>query len=308
LIHVNSNAAMGAILQWMHRVSAMKTILVPVGGSDTDQIVFETALAVAHPLMAHLEFLHIRVDAVEAALHTPHLEFARGAALRNALHDLGQEAERRAARATRSVRDFCTRYRVNMVDKPCEAEAVTARWRQEQGDALERLMFHSRRNDLVVMGRATTSDGLPKDRLESLLMGCGRPLLIASASAPKSLLGTVMVCWNETANAARAVLAAMPLLSKAKHVILVNVRKAAGPGHVADIVRQLKWHSIDADARIVPSDGSSTAELLSATARDCRADLLIMGGYSRWPIREMLFGGCTRTMLGSAETPVFLLH
>jgi nucleotide-binding universal stress UspA family protein len=94
----------------------MKTILVPVGGSDTDQVVFETALAVARPLMAHLEFLHIHVDAAEAALHTPHLEFARGAALRNALRDLGQEGERRAARAAQNVRDFCTRWKIDMVD------------------------------------------------------------------------------------------------------------------------------------------------------------------------------------------------
>jgi nucleotide-binding universal stress UspA family protein len=259
----------------------MKTILVPVGGSDTDQVVFETALAVALPLMAHLEFLHIHVDAAEAALHTPHLEFARGAALRNALRDLGQEGERRAARAAQNVRDFCTRWKIDMVDKPCVGQAVTARWRQEEGDALQRLMFHARRNNLIVMGRATKPDGLPEDRLESLLMGCGHPLLIASANAPKSLLDTVMVCWNETPNAARAVLAAMPLLSKAKHVVLVSVRKSAGSGieAVAEIVRQLQRDGIDADPRVVPSDGRSTAELLSATARDCRADLLIMGGY-----------------------------
>ena len=77
----------------------MKTILVPVGGSDTDEVVFETALTVARPLAAHLEFLHIRVGAGGAALHTPHVAFARGAALRNALDDLAQQGESRAATA-----------------------------------------------------------------------------------------------------------------------------------------------------------------------------------------------------------------
>jgi nucleotide-binding universal stress UspA family protein len=288
----------------------MKTILVPVGGNDADQVAFETALAVARPLMAHLEFLHIRVDATEAALYTPHLEFARGAALRNALHDLGQEAERRAGRAMRSVRDFCASWKVDMVDKPCETRVVTARWRQEEGDALKRLLFHARHHDLLVMGRATTSDGLPEDRLERLLLGSGRPLLIASARSPKALLGTVMVCWNETPNAARAISAAIPLLSKAEHVVLVNVRKATNPGAeaVAEIVGQLKRHGIEATGQVVPTNGSSTAELLSAAARDCGAGLLIMGGYSRWPVREMLFGGCTWAMLESAELPVFMLH
>gem|GEM_PF-4739598 len=51
----------------------MKTFLVPVGGSDTDEVVFETALAVARPLAAYLEFLHIHVGAGEAALHVVQL-------------------------------------------------------------------------------------------------------------------------------------------------------------------------------------------------------------------------------------------
>jgi hypothetical protein len=59
----------------------MKTILVPVGGSDADALVPETALAVTRPLSAHLELLHVRVAVADAAVHTPHLEFARGAGL-----------------------------------------------------------------------------------------------------------------------------------------------------------------------------------------------------------------------------------
>jgi len=252
----------------------MKTILVPVGGSATDQVVFETALAAARPLAAHLEFLHIHVGAGEAALHTPHVAFARGAALRNALNDLAQQGEGRAATAAHNVREFCARSNIDILDKPRVSKAVTARFRQEEGDALERLTFHARHNDLVVMGRASKSDGLPEDRIESLLMACGRPLLIASSSAPKSLLGTVMICWKECPDAARAVLAAMPLLSKAQRVVLASIKEAADPAGegVAEIVRQLQWHGIDADARILSSDGRSTAELLAGSARDlwCR--------------------------------------
>ena len=288
----------------------MKTILVPVGGSDTDQVVFQTALAIARPLAAHLEFLHIHVGAGEAALHTPHVAFARGAALRNALNDLAQQGESRAATAAHNVREFCARSQLDMVDKPSASKGVTARWWQEEGDALERLTFHARHHDLVVMGRATKSDGLPENQLESLLMGCGRPLLIASTVAPKALLGTVMVCWKESPDAARAISAAMPLLTKAQHVVLVSIREAADSTAeaVAEIIRQLQWHDIDADARVLSLDGRSTAELLAATARDCGATLLIMGGYGHRRARELLFGGCTQAVIGAAETPVFLLH
>ena len=282
-----------------HRASQMKTILVPAGGGDTDQVVFETAMAAARPLAAHLEFLHIHVGVAEAARHTPHIEFASGAALRNALNDLAQRSEGRAVTASDNVREFCARWNVEMIEKPCVSQVVTARWRLEEGDALERLVFHARHNDLVVMGRPTKSDGLPQDRLESLLMACGRPLLIASSSAPKSLLSTVMVCWKEAPDAARAVSAAMPLLTKAERVVLVSVRESADPTAeaVAEIVRQLEWHGINADARVLSLDGRSTAELLAATARECGASLSIMGGYGHRRARELLFGGCTQAVL-----------
>lgn len=109
----------------------IKTILVPVAGSDADHDVFETALTVARPLLAHLEFLHVRVRPGEAAHHTPHVDFARGAALRNSLQSLGDAAATRAAKAARHVSEFCARWKIDMVDGPRASHAITARWRQE---------------------------------------------------------------------------------------------------------------------------------------------------------------------------------
>lgn len=287
----------------------MKTILVPVGGGDSDDLVLETALAVAQPLTAHLEFLHVHVGAGEAALHTPHAAFARGQALRNTLDDLNQQAAERTAAAARNIREFCVRSRLEMRDQPGATDAVTARWLQEEGDALGRLMFHARHNDLVVMARPTKSDGLPRGRIESLLMGCGRPILIASQRAPKPLLGTVMVCWKESPDAARALSAALPLLAKAQRVVLVTIKEASGePEVIAEIVRQLAWHHVDAEARVVSTDGRSATELLSATARDCGASLMVMGGYGHRPTRELMFGGCTQAAIDGADTAVFMVH
>src|SRR5205814_6085008 len=125
-----------------------------------------------------------------------------------------------------NVHKSCPPPNIEIPENPRIPKAATAGWRQAEGDALERLTFHARHNDLVVMARASKSDGLPEDRIESLLMGCGRPLLIASSGAPKSLLGTVMICWKECPDAARAVSAAMPLLSKAQRVVLVSIKEA----------------------------------------------------------------------------------
>jgi nucleotide-binding universal stress UspA family protein len=183
----------------------MKKILVPAGGGKTDLVVFETALAVARPVGAHLEFLHVHLDASQAAFHTPHVEFARGAALRNALDHPKEQCESRARTAKNNVLAFCEHANVDLVDAPRASTAVTGCWRMEEGDALQRLLFHARHSDLVVMGRHTRSDGLPQTRLETLLLEPGRPLLLASSAVAKSPMNRVMVCWKEASDAARAV-------------------------------------------------------------------------------------------------------
>src|SRR5262245_15247764 len=75
----------------------MTTILVLTGGSDSDAPVFETALAAAQPLAAHLQFVHIRIGSGQAAIYSPHVEFARGPALVDALARLESDADRRSA-------------------------------------------------------------------------------------------------------------------------------------------------------------------------------------------------------------------
>ena len=288
----------------------MRKILVPAGGSKTDLVAFETALAVARPLGAHLEFLHVHLDASQAALHTPHVEFARGAALRNALDHLREQCESRARTAKNNVLAFCEHANVDLVDKPRASTGVTACWRMEEGDALQRLLFHARHNDLMVMGRHTRSDGLPQTRLETLLLESGRPLLLASSAVPKSLMNRVMVCWKEASDAARAVSAAMPILRKAEHVVVVSVCQAVDSATEAvdEIVKQLRWHGIEAISRVYSHDGWSTADRLAMVAHELDASLLVMGGYGHRPAWEALFGGCTQAALEIGELPVFVLH
>ena len=286
------------------------TILVPVGGGESDQVVFEAAFAVATTLNAHLDFMHVRIGAPEAALHTPHIGFAMGGALANALKDLAWRGEDRAEAGLQNVRAFCAAHGIMMVDKPCASRVVTARWREEDGDALQRLLSASRHNDLAVMARAVKPDGLPAKRLEKLLLESGRPIIIVPPDRPMKKLGTTMVCWRETSDAARAVSAAMLLLVKAQRVIVVSVTEDAIAGAAAanDVVQQLAWHGVKSDFRLLPRGGRATSEVLFRAAREEKADLMIMGAYGRGRMREALFGGCTQTAIEAADIPIFLMH
>jgi nucleotide-binding universal stress UspA family protein len=287
----------------------MKNILVLVGGGDSDEAVFATALAAAQPLHAHLEFLHVQVEPGDAAAWEPHAEFIRGSAIRETMQRLRTESVSRTASARSHFEQFCELHRLVVSDEP-PGTAVSASWREEIGDAVRRLMFFARHHDLIVVGRRTGPNGLPPDLIERILLGCGRPLLIAPPQPPRLLVGTVMVCWKETAEAARAVAAAMPLLVSAKRVVLAGVEehdRSLGNG-LADLSRQLAWHGISATVEFISSAAGPARELLISAARSHRVDLLVMGGYGHSRAREIIFGGVTHSVLESSDTPVFLMH
>jgi nucleotide-binding universal stress UspA family protein len=286
----------------------MKTVLVPVGGSDADHSVFEMALAVARLLAAHLDFLHVRVSPSSAALNTPHMDYVIGA--RRALNDLQVQTERRRFAAEGNVKAFCSEHGIAMVDKPGVFNMVTARWREEEGDAIQRLLLHGRHSDLIVMARPTQSDALPANRLEILLLQCGRPLLIVPTRPAQAALATAMVCWKETSDAARAVSAAMPLLTRVKRVIIVSIREDAAPepGAVEDLVGQMAWHGLNCESQILPRDGKSTADVLFSVAENFAVDVMVMGGYGHSHAREVLFGGCTQAAIETANIPILLMH
>jgi nucleotide-binding universal stress UspA family protein len=233
-----------------------------------------------------------------------------GPGLRKTLAELEYEAKARTRAAEQHVRDFCARAQIAIAEPEKLNDAVTASWRVEQNDALRRIVFHARHNDLVIAGRAKKPNGLPPDLVESVLIGCGRPVLIASAAPPQSLTGTIMVCWKESAEAARAAAAAMPLLRKAERVIFASVAEASdGPAEgVQGIARQCALNGIAAETRIIAPNGRAPEVALAAEARECKADLMVMGAYGHSRMRELLFGGCTRAFISDAERPVLLMH
>jgi nucleotide-binding universal stress UspA family protein len=288
----------------------MKSFLVPVGGSDSDESVLETALAAARPFGAHLQFLHVRIGVASAAQNTPHVEFASGAALREAMGELEMQSAARSAGAVRHVQEFCARSMVELCDTPGRQPAVTASCRQEEGDALERIIAHARHNDLVIVGRADRPNGLPRDFLERLVLDAGRPILIAGPTSPKTMTGTVMVCWRESADAARAVTAASPFLVRAERVIFASVTETdneVGAG-MNDVAAQFAWNAMPSEVQIIKANGRPPQELLTRAAQNCSADLIVMGAYGHSHLRESLFGGCTQSFLHQADRPILLMH
>ena len=288
----------------------IKTIFVPTSGNDTDDRVFVTALALARPLGAHLRFFHLRLSACEAAVHARHVEFCVGPAINDALRHLREQDNELSATAAQNVNAFCAANDIPLQSIPDGSVAVSGQFLQETDHEEARFMSHSRHSDLIVMGRPRHEDLMPFNLIEKLLLGSGRPMVVASDSSPPATIGTIVIGWKETPEAARAVGAAMPLLKLAKKVVVVHVAESdnAAVRDLDLVAEQLSWHGISVQLRLIRNPPAHAPEALAATASDLGADLLVMGGYGHGPWREAVFGGVTTTLIGHAGLPVFMMH
>ena len=123
----------------------------------------------------------------------------------------------------------------------------------------------------------------------------------------------VLVAWNASRAATRAVNDAMPLLAGAETVTVLCVdpdedRRAHGEVPGMDIAVHLARHGVKARVETTMSGGIGVGNTLLSRASDIGADLLVMGAYGHARVRELLLGGATRTILESMTLPVLMAH
>ena len=138
----------------------MKSFLIPIGGSETDESLFATALAAARPFASHMNFFHVHIGPGQAAANEPHTTFAMGPALSNALKDLEIKAQVRSTLAAQHFHEFCARSRVEICDTPGLTKGVTASWHEQ---------------DLVVLG------AYGRSRMHEILFGSCTQSMIRNA-------------------------------------------------------------------------------------------------------------------------------
>jgi nucleotide-binding universal stress UspA family protein len=119
-----------------------------------------------------------------------------------------------------------------------------------------------------------------------------------------------MVCWKESAEAARAVAAAMPLLRKAERAIFASVAEIndGTAESMQGIAHHCTLNGIAGETKLIAPSGRSPEVALAAAAQECKADLVVMGAYGHSRMRELIFGGCTRAFIRHADRPVLLMH
>lgn len=270
-----------------------RSLLVCLDDRPACEARVDVAIALARRFEAHLVGL-----APSGALPAP-MGLDGAAAMAGLMVDLREAAQRSARRFTERCRAAGLASVETVVDEAPVARSVVE---------------HARCSDLVILGQAEGPSG--RDEVEPVVLQCARPALVVPHAGRFETVGEqVLVAWNDSPEAARAVADAMPLLSRARQVLVVQCDSPHDDQASADergrkleaLRRWLMWHGVDAQVR-QETTAIDTGNALLSLAADHGCDLMVMGAWGRPRWTERVMGGATRTLMGSMTLPVLMSH
>jgi nucleotide-binding universal stress UspA family protein len=284
-----------------------KTIVVHVDHDRRAAVRIQAAADLASHFGAHLVGLHatsparipnyVRSDLVaEVIAHEREARRAMDA-------DLGAQFEQIATRAGVDSRE----------------------WRLSNHDPVDALTLHGRYADLLVLSQNDPDEDnawLNAETAEQVALHGGRPVLVIPYAGAFPEIGKrVLLGWNASREATRAMTDALPLLQRAERVTLLTVnadasRRGRGGPHTgshgdmpgADCALYLARHGVEVEVNHDPGVDIDTGNYLLSRATDLEADLLVMGAWGHARLRELIMGGVTRTLMQHMTIPVLLSH
>jgi len=285
-----------------------KTIFASMTGQSSQRAVLETALLVSRMFDATVDCVHVRLDSETMMRLSASRPFSTEIFVEEQVKFLEREALQRAEAAHTMFESF----RNSHLEDAGGTGEFPLRWQSVTGIDTDETILRSRAYDLVIIGRDVETYSLGKSRIGAILMGCGRPVLIAPERAPKTINGTIVVAWKNCAEAARALAVALPFLLKAKQVVIAFAREGKHTSDTEAVVQQLlqniRREGCLTDIWELSEDGRSASDRLRALCLDLNADLMIMGAYGHSRLREFVFGGVTSDVIESCATPVLMFH
>jgi len=274
-----------------------KTLLAVLQDKADASRVLDCALPLATRFSAHLIGVHAEAIPVPyvTPMGFPDTDFIAASAEAN---------QRRSAEIAAIFEDRAAR------------EGISREWQALEnvsGDAAIGAVSAARCCDLIIAQQSDPDGGSGTlANLEALLFDSGRPLLfVPYAVSVDSRFRKVLVAWNGSAQAARAVFDALPLLVMADEVEILQIgadetygqdRAVAG----IDIAASLARHGAKVSYASEPSVDIGVGEAIESHITDSNSDLLVMGAYSQSWLKEFFFGGATRTLLKSMPTATLM--
>lgn len=268
---------------------AYRTILIELVDDAQNEARIRCGCQLAERFGAELVALHVSLPPMAP------LGYGEGTAY------VGPEAFEAQREANRLVRE-----RVEAAfRRACERARLPARDLYDEGEPGEIIAEAARAVELTIAAQAGGGalEAPTRHPIDQVVLSAGGPvLMLPRASWAEPLGRRVVVAWNGSREAARALKDALPFLVAAEAVTVVAAGEAAGAA-LEGAAALLRRHAVPAVTRQVEPGPLAGATLLDAAA-EAGGDLLVMGAYGHSRLREIVLGGATREVLRGAGLPV----
>jgi nucleotide-binding universal stress UspA family protein len=278
----------------------IKDLFVPLLRSSGDEAALDAAAALARAFGARVDVLATLEHPFPLVTEFGYVPVETG------------QAELEASRAAAEAQCAAARQRLARAEVAAEVRLADALllWSEETA------ALHARHADLSVLGRPAPDDGSPRFGLtfKALLMQSGRPVLVVPPGARLvAPARRAVIAWKPTAEAARAVHEALPLLAPGAELDVLMIDPEPGEGRHgdepgADLAAHLARHGLRVTVLAQPREGRSEGAAILRHLEASGPDLLVMGGYGHPRWREVVLGGATRHVLDGMRTPVLFSH
>lgn len=279
----------------------IKTVLAYLPSEELAEPVLKSAVALGKAQGAHVVGLHL-----EASYYPAYGEVAI-AMPPDVIEQMRKPLRERAKKLEES-------FKARMAD-----ENISSEWRSgtsEYSALPGRIVEEAVSADLVLCPQVEPEsvDVTTLDLPERLILEGGRPVLVippeASVQIPPK---RVLIAWNNSPQAARAVFDSLALMTHADAITILTLASDAdarreAEEHAGKLAANLARHGLPAKVEAVETGHSSASDYLNSRVAEEGADLLVMGCYGHSRFRELVFGGVSRTMLGAVKVPTVMSH
>jgi len=288
-----------------------KTILAPLQFQETAKVIMESAMVIAQEFDAHIHAKHVKAPFVAYAPYAYHT-ISMATAPVEVSDQFDAATAKNAAKIKQIFEASCERRSLHIMSfsEACASPKKAASWSDTTGPVIQGMAHFGRICDLSVVAIPDKSTE-PRDTpvFEGLLMESGRPVLVVPAEGFKKIPKNILVAWDGSLPATRAIGAALPFLRTAEKVWVTTVGEVDfGMPSAEDTAAYLASHGVKSEARTVEWPKKPVAERLLNQAEATNSDLIVLGGYSHARLFETLLGGTTRHMLTHADRSLLLAH
>ena len=286
---------------------AFKTILLPIRESSTAASLMETSISMAIRNDGHVDLLYVQNDPEHML---PFSTLGLSASMRQTIIESTAAATaKQADELKQNFLDLCERYKISVQPRGTGIGKPSADFLIRTGRRDDLIGKYGRLADLIIVPQPTKTTP-PPSSFEAALRESGRPVLMVQREKVLDVPGKrLAIGWNSSKEAAQAISSMLNNLKRADKVyVLSSEKRMKQPINADDACVYLSCQGVTAETAIIDTKRQSAGEALLTRSHELECDRLIVGGYSRPKIRDIIMGGVTGHLLKHADLPVIFVH